>query len=603
MADSLIFDMAQSAGDSEFKPFVKKEMVFITDQSSSGNYSNGQIVFETSQLSNNGRWCDYGMDSYFSFPIMLTCTMATQLGVAIDWTGANPKASDYLVALKNSNYNIINTMQVEYGNNSVLQQTSGLNQYINFRLNTEMDAQDEALNGPTIGYARDTSTSWRYESAAVGSSYGRGLCNNANSALKPNSASEFYGECTNDGMFRRQLNYQKTATAGVVQAIPNGRDVILGNDNTRIKNSGQNYTESTAAYKVWYYDCILRLRDLPFFQKLPPLLRGSYMKVTFGLNQIFFQVTKDNAGNLNYLPATTISNGTCNPVMVAAGVASFSSNCVVVDETIANAKLDVAVNLNHIPCGSACIPVGAAANNFTLLSISCCVGKNYFPAHAGLGLLPAKSQCRWYIPTYVMNPISEGQYITLGQKTVKYIELFSYPVYNLLNGQNFTTLISNGLARMKRLIIMPYISQNSHGSENAAATFSVLNSPFTCEPSCVSPNIISNWNVQLGGINVYPNPISMSYELYLQEMNGNYGVNSNKTMGLCSSRISQIDYNNTYGYLVCDLSRRLPEDDTTSISLSISGTNSGAKPLDLFCYIEYERQITIDLTTGKLLNL
>ena len=150
---------------------------------------------------------------------------------------------------------------------------------------------------------------------------------------------------------------------------------------------------------------------------------------------------------------------------------------------------------------------------------------------------------------------------------------------------------------------MPYVSQNSHGSENGGATFSVLNSPFTGEPACVSPNIITNWNVQLGGINVYPNPVTFGYELYLNEMNGNYGVNSNKTMGLCSSRISQIEYNNIFGYIVCDLSRRLPEDETTSISLSISGTNSGAKPLDLFCYIEYEKTIQIDLTTGKLLSL
>ena len=46
----------------------------------------------------------------------------------------------------------------------------------------------------------------------------------------------------------------------------------------------------------------------------------------------------------------------------------------------------------------------------------------------------------------------------------------------------------------------------------------VLNSPFTGEPACVSPNIITNWNVQLGGINVYPNPVTFGYELYLNEM-------------------------------------------------------------------------------------
>jgi hypothetical protein len=59
MSDSLIYDLSVAAGDVDQKPFLKKEMLFITDQNSSGNYSNSQIIFETSQLSNNGRWCDY----------------------------------------------------------------------------------------------------------------------------------------------------------------------------------------------------------------------------------------------------------------------------------------------------------------------------------------------------------------------------------------------------------------------------------------------------------------------------------------------------------------------------------------------------------------
>jgi hypothetical protein len=289
--------------------------------------------------------------------------------------------------------------------------------------------------------------------------------------------------------------------------------------------------------------------------------------------------------------------------MVSASIASFSSAVVANGQTVAQAKIVVAQSLNHVACGSACLPLGPANNNFTVLSVSCCVGKNYFPAHAALGLLPVKSQCRWYIPTYVLNPISENQYLSLGTKTVKYLELFNFPVYNITPGQNFTTLISNGLARMKRLVIMPYIAQSVHGADNNGATFSVLNSPFSGEPGCVSPTVITNWNVQLGGINVYPNPVSYGYELFLNELSGVFGVNSNKTMGLCSSRISQIDYNNIFGYVVCDLSRRLSEDDTTSISLSISGTNSGAKAIDLFCYIEYERQIVLDLMTGKLVNL
>ena len=109
-------------------------------------------------------------------------------------------------------------------------------------------------------------------------------------------------------------------------------------------------------------------------------------------------------------------------------------------------------------------------------------------------------------------------------------------------------------------------------------------------------------NVLLGGLQIYPQNVIYNYEMFLNEMNGQYGINANKTTGLCSSRISQIDYNNTYGYLVSDLSRRLPEDDTTAMSVSITGTNAGAKPIDLYIYIEYEKSITIDLLSGKKLD-
>ena len=72
--------------------------------------------------------------------------------------------------------------------------------------------------------------------------------------------------------------------------------------------------------------------------------------------------------------------------------------------------------MNYIPCDSACLLIELAANNLVVLSVSCCVGKNYFPAHTNLGLLPVKTQCRWYLPTFVVNPIAEQQYLSLDQK-------------------------------------------------------------------------------------------------------------------------------------------------------------------------------------------
>ena len=600
MSDSLIYDLSIGAGDTDAKPFLKKEMLNITDQNSSGNYSNSQIVFETSQLSNNGRWCDYGTDAYFSFPLMLTasCALTAAPNTNQDWTAGTLRASDYILALKNSNYNLIHSIQVEYSNSNVIQLTPYINTYLNFKLHSEMSYEDELLNGATFGYSKDTSTSWRYEPAAAGSPFGRGLCNNANSNFRISSGSENSGEIFNEGMRNRQNNYQRAIATPL--SIPNNRSIIYGANNGNVKQSGQNVIEETANYKVYYYDAILRLKDLPFFNKLP-LIRGCYMKITLNVNQCIFQVVKDVNGNLNFNPTSMTLQGGTNPLMVAASVIPIAQTIIPNGNdqaagTLAAGNIVTNILTKFEPCGSANMPVS------TTLTASVCIGKNYFSGHSALNLQPLKSQCRLYVPTYTMSPQYERDYIALGQKTITYTELFSYPVYNILAGASFTQLVTNGLAKMKRMIVCPFVASASHGSENAGNPFSPLVSPFTSEPATCSPYLISQYNVLLGGLQIYPQNVIYTYEMYLNEMNGNFGINANKTTGLCSSRISHIDYNNTYGYLVSDLSRRLPEDDSTAMSVSITGTNAGGKPLDLYIYIEYEKSMTIDLLSGKKLD-
>jgi hypothetical protein len=399
-------------------------------------------------------------------------------------------------------------------------------------------------------------------------------------------------------MRNRQNNYQRAEITDL--SIMNNRELIYGNNNEKVKQTGQNIIEHAATYKVYYYDAILRLKDLPFFGKLP-LVRGCYMKITMNINQCIFKVTKDAGGLLNFDPSTLTLQGGTNPLMVAASVAPTAEVVIADGADLAGATITTGLQAQGIkskfePCGSCIIPVG------NTVTASICVGKNYFNPHNALNLQPLKSQCRLYVPTYTMSPQYEQDYIALGQKTITYTELFTYPMYNIPAGQSFTQLITNGLAKMKRLIVCPFVAAGAHGSDNAGTSFSPLVSPFTCEPSTCSPYLITQYNVNLGGLQIYPQNVVYNYEMFLNEMNGAFGINANKTTGLCSSRISQIDYNNTYGYLVSDLSRRLPEDDTTAISVSITGTNAGAKALDLQVYIEYERSMTIDLLSGKKLN-
>jgi hypothetical protein len=85
-------------------------------------------------------------------------------------------------------------------------------------------------------------------------------------------------------------------------------------------------------------------------------------------------------------------------------------------------------------------------------------------------------------------------------------------------------------------------------------------------------------------------------------LNGSTGLNANLVNGMVSSRINLTDYQNNYHYIVCDLSRRLPEFDMVSVSIRVRGVLQSPKKMEFHCYIEKEKIIEIDTMTGALIS-
>ena len=69
--------------------------------------------------------------------------------------------------------------------------------------------------------------------------------------------------------------------------------------------------------------------------------------------------------------------------------------------------------------------------------------------------------------------------------------------------------------------------------------------------------------------------------------------------GLASSMIDMKDYNANFGYIVCELSRRLLYHDSTPLSVQINGTIRNLKELALLCFITYDKTMSIDFSTGQ----
>jgi hypothetical protein len=86
--------------------------------------------------------------------------------------------------------------------------------------------------------------------------------------------------------------------------------------------------------------------------------------------------------------------------------------------------------------------------------------------------------------------------------------------------------------------------------------------------------------------------------LYPEAYNYDYQEFKN-TVGKFAKNISLTDYNNLYGYIVVDLRKRKYELNTTQ-SIHIKGKNDSTAALDLLCFVEYEKEVLLNVLTGKI---
>jgi hypothetical protein len=304
-----------------------------------------------------------------------------------------------------------------------------------------------------------------------------------------------------------------------------------------------NRYESTGMTHVYYHDCIIRLKDILFFESMP-LIKGSNIKITINLNQS--SVTTTRAGGFQTVAMQTSLKGSICPVM----------------------RLD---------------PKDAVE------TLSCKVVTNGAYSHE-------KKQCRLYVPTYEMNEVFKKEYASLGQQKIVYEDVF---VQNIREKTGtFQQLITNAQSRICKLVIVPMLNKSANGTRTLV---SPQESIYATEPSTCSPHLITDFNVKLSGTNIYSSNQVYKYETFLNEMSVQ-GINANLQTGLCSGQISMKDYMNNYGYIVCDLSRRVTGDENTPFSVEIQGNIKSGLALDFLCFLTYEKDITVDLVTGQKID-
>jgi hypothetical protein len=520
--------------------------------------------------------------------------------------------NDFAMSLKNGYHQLINSIQVNITNNDVVQVQNYSNLAINYELLTSLSNEDQTNFGSTFGfYGKDTAESITYETpAATSANYvGCGECNNkiAQSSFTPKKG---WGYFISENVGRRNRMIYDTSfdpsntnvtfdSAGDTSTpITSSKFTTFAYSNVGLKNYC--LATTSANYVVYYINATIPLKVIhDLFDKMH-LTKNMYMRLTVNTHaQCYSTITYTaSAGQPFYNTFSTNSNFQTIPFMISQlsnGTTTYRG-----------------LNLTG---------VGTAAASYQLIA-SVGITKSY---NTGTSFAHALSSCRIYIPTYTLSPQEEIRYLdAVPQKTIKYIDRQIYNGSNLQNitpGNPCNAQITNGISRLRAILIIPQIAAQLHGGLLTGSTFTSctnydgttagsitgtlgtpMNSPFSSSPGTCAPFArISQFNVSLSGVNWYQSNISYGFEQFQNEIRHSNSHDGGEIIGASSGLISKSDWENGYGFIYVNLNRRPDQaSDDVSRSVQISFTNSSSITCDYYVVLLYEREITISTSTGAL---
>jgi hypothetical protein len=219
---------------------------------------------------------------------------------------------------------------------------------------------------------------------------------------------------------------------------------------------------------------------------------------------------------------------------------------------------------------------------------------------AGVSSSPLSKSIQLVVPAYTFNPVFETSYLSSPVKKIIYTDIYQYQIVNQIqSGTPFNNLITNGIANIKSVLVLPFFTQGAVAS-GFAQTLIPFQSPF--EPTGAGPTsplcLLGNFNIQVSGQNAIYNTEKYTYEQFINQLYGQNAVNGGMTDGLTSGLIGQLDFETAYNYYYVNVGRMLPVEESVPKSVNIVGQNFSQFPINLFIFIEYGVEVSVDILTG-----
>jgi hypothetical protein len=551
-------------------PISDVQWIYINDINQ-GNYSNGYINFTNVSIIGSSLEKQYiWSQGYISLPYTITIAPGNGMNFIADASNVN--------ALSVKSYaTFIDWVSVKFNGVSCTRNSYYNHLAMNERIKT-YNSDKFRLYGDIMNHAWDSGNGIQY-SSIIGESN--------NTTVTPSTLLQGFkpANIANQGHLQRcaKTNIDITNVANSSLAS------FMGTTSATLRDTEN---QNVLVYQgtdglVFQGTAIIPLSELhDFFKQIPSVASSTGFELRLQSN-----LSRENSYVTTY-PQILLNNTTSTaPSLVTSQQIVGHCSCFLLSNPTGDGSSGLKINTT------------ATINAGSTITVRACIGwlnvGSGFPAITGQ---TSGNPCRIYLPSVNYNNEYIKTIVQNPQYSLKYMDYYVDSDLGKAQGTNISRLFNVQLSRVRTLYIIPFLS----GSETVPSPF---NSPISSAPITCTPCRLKNFNIQIGGSNIFSEPQNYNYQFYnnnalslMADINGN----SLKSK-FFSGQITKSMWEN--GYNVYTLNLQKVQDEVQDslmksfqLIFQVESSNVTTISYDFYYLISYQSELSLDRSTGTITN-
>lgn len=545
-------------------PCSNIESIYINDNNN-GNYSNGKVNFTSASIV--GSVAD--KQSFWSEAKIIMPYTVTLEAIACKFAISDSTATqENSLAVGTKGYhNFVDNFTGKFNGVPLNSNTNYVNLLMNEKIKT-MGNEEKLLIGDLLNFEFDNENSLNYVSTL-------GETNN----IIKNPILDVYKSGLNDKIFTNQAHFKRMSNTNYNPLSTNSNYNKIF-DATTLGNSLSPFMEINTTSKLTFRGvAVIPLYLFDCFKSLPSVNTTSNFELNLQMN-----IGLSNSYTVTYTGVAaggSQSDGVIHSIKSIASVQSVGNTCpFLISQAGVNAGTGLSIRSD-----------AATATDFSVKLTS------------QIGWGQGTQPIRIYLPTAQMNPNYTKMILNQPKYKLLYNNYYQDAILNIAGGSTASKAFNVNINRPRMLYILPFLS-NQNALTSGFMTSPFL-SPVSSAPNTVSPCSLTNLQIQIGGQNIFSEPLQYNYQYYndnVMSLIGKYNGNSIKSNQF-SGQITKSQWEKAYGVYMINLQKvsdQTQDDLAKSFQISFRVNTKDTVKYDFIILLEYQTTKYINRVSGLL---